>query len=121
MGTERQTYCSCGNLSDHIIARRTTLDEKTILFYSDGSVSGAMGFGIYGREPRNPGLRDVYLQASWLLADEVCLYNSWEVKKALKVARRAVQQVSLAPLVYFRRVMGGARFHSTGKVVREVG
>jgi hypothetical protein len=114
-------HCSCGNNEDHVIARRRTADDKVILFWSDGGVTGMMGVDLYGRGPRDPGRKNDYLKAAWLLAGEVELYDRTEVKRAVKVARRAIQQLSLSPVEYFRRVMAGARFQFNGKVVRERG
>lgn len=92
--------CSCGDSKDHVIAKRRTFDNKLVELWSDGSLTlGVWRFIVASK------LTSEMLS---LLAGEISLYDSTEVKFAGKVARAAFRQVSLAPLAYFRQRMGAA-------------
>lgn len=107
--------CSCGNKKAHEISRRRTYDGTIITLWSDGSVYGPMGIGVYGACPRNPGLTESYVRAGWLALGEVELYESCEVKRLVREARRAMEQVSMTPLAYLRARMTGRRIKVGGR------
>lgn len=95
--------CSCGERRDHIVGRRVTLDDIDVQFWASGDVTvgSALAPALVARRMA-PG-------AFWLLAEEIGLYYRAELKDAARVARRAVRQDTVDPVVYFRRVMSGYR------------
>jgi hypothetical protein len=100
--------CTCGDHTEHRIARRQTADGHDVLLYSDGSIYGTMGIGRSGAAPRDPRKLGAYLAAAWLLADEVCMYDEAEIRTLVVTARRAVQQTAMPALAYLRRAMARA-------------
>jgi hypothetical protein len=99
--------CSCNATEPHEVARRRTGDGITVVLWSDGGVSGAMGRPVWGDAARTIQRNKVYMRAGWLLVDEVCLYDASEVRRLVKVSRRACEQRRETPLVHLRRVMAG--------------
>jgi hypothetical protein len=124
MKTTNTTCCSCGTHEPHEVARRRTLDGKLVALWSDGLVTGQMGWGIRGvGSARSAFERARDLRAGWLAIEEVGLYDYAEVGALVRAVRRAVRQDSLDPLYYTRRVLAGARFRRCGRhgaVIKEV-
>lgn len=105
------TTCPCGTREDHEIARRRTSDGKTIMFWSDGLVTRAMGFGIKGIGAARSAYETAKnVEAAWLVADEVELYDVDEVAALVKAARRAVRQNHHDPREFLRATMRGVRY-----------
>lgn len=110
--------CGCGEKKSHEVARRRTADEKQVVLWSDGLVSGAMGFNLKGiGAPRSEFERRKALEAGWLVMGDVELYDYAEVPALVKAARRAVKQNSLDPREFMRRTMKGESFRTHGAVV----
>ena len=74
----------------HVIARRQTYDNTTFEVWNDGYITQA--FGVY-----YPGVRKLPLQAAFVVADEVCLYDHLEVPALLKVARKLSRKGPISP------------------------
>lgn len=103
--------CSCGDPHPHEIGRRRTADGKTVVLWSDGAVTAALGFGLPGiGVPRGAYERGKAVEAGWLVLDEACVYDLSEIPALVKAARRAVRQTILAPLEFMRRTAAGERF-----------
>lgn len=86
------TECSCGTRAAHEIARRTTADGTAIVLWSDGAVTGRLGFKLPGvpvARPRTPEARRVSLAAAWLLAGEAWLYELAELPALYAACRWA--------------------------------
>jgi hypothetical protein len=102
--------CSCGEARVHILTKKKTADDRIVQIWSDGCVTGALGIGVSGvgaSKSRREQRLDV--EAAWLLASEIELYDYAELPKAVQVARRAVRQIVADSRVYFRRTMRGDR------------
>ena len=91
--------CSCGNPESHIIARRKTADEKSVLLWSDGSLTWALGHAVRGSaQPRTEKQRNAALRAGRLVLGDVCLYDADEVpvgedqKQHVELARDIAQR-----------------------------
>lgn len=105
------------NEKHKIMARRRTYDGVAVLFWTDGGVTLGMGFRIRGiGERRQSALRSAYadalevrrdVEAAWLLAGEVEVYDAAELRRAIRVARQATRQRYFPALEYFRRRMAG--------------
>jgi hypothetical protein len=102
----------------HEVARRWSLDGVEVWIWSDGRVTGVMGLGFYASPSRKHSGRR--LAATELVREEVGFYEERELKKLFVVARRALEQTSLRPLEYVRRVMSGERFRRSGGVLRRI-
>lgn len=66
--------CSCGNAATHQMARRTTGDGVDVVLWSDGSVTGRLGYALPGVP-----LRRGDVSAGWMLLSEACLYDADEL------------------------------------------
>jgi hypothetical protein len=102
--------CSCGCAEPHEVARRKTANGVTVVLWSDGGVSGVMGMHVWGEAARSSERHAAYMRGGWLLMEEVGLYESKDLRRLVKTARRAVEQKREAPLAYLRRVMAGRPF-----------
>ena len=109
--------CSCGETKPHEIARRQTADGITVVFWSDGAISGRLGLNLIARPAATRFQLARVLRANALVADEACLYDWSELRRLVKTARRAFEQVCLPAESYVRRSMAGERFHFDGRVV----
>ncbi len=70
--------CSCGHDHAHQIAKRLTADGIAVILWSNGPVTGRMGFALDGvpvARPATEEARAVALAAGWLLLGEVALYD----------------------------------------------
>jgi len=120
------TTCSCGGDScgpnAHVMARRLTADGIMVQVWSDGAVTCGLGtYIIRGvRSGRNAFALGAAVEAAWLVAGEVSLYDHAELRGLCVAARQAVGQPSLRPLEYLRAVMSGVKFATIkrGAVVR---
>jgi len=115
------TTCSCGTHEAHEVARRRTADNKGVILWSDGLVTGAIGIGIKGiGAARSAYERAKDVEAGWLAIGEVELYDLAEVAGLVRAARRAVRQPSLQPRDYMRAVMSGVTYQAIkgGRVIR---
>lgn len=84
--------CSCGETTDHVVARRTTIDGKTVLFWSDGLVTFGAGFAIKGiGRARAAYARRYDRRAADLVAGDVELFEASKVGALVQAARRAVR------------------------------
>ena len=84
--------CSCGEVADHVIARRLTADDKIVLIWSDGLVTFARGFAIPGiGRARMRHARRYDRRAAEIAADDVPFYDASEIAVLVKAARRAVR------------------------------
>lgn len=85
--------CSCGEARDHEIARRQTLDGKTVIFWSDGMITWALGYRIRGvGRARYACVRRRDREAGWIVASMIELYESAEVPRLINAARTAVRE-----------------------------
>lgn len=118
------TTCSCGTNETHEIARRRTADGKTVVLWSDGLITWAMGYMVRGiGAARSAYETRKNLEAGWMAMGDVDLYEAAEVSALVRAARRAVRQTSLQARDYMRRVAAGAKFRRCGRhgaVVKEV-
>lgn len=90
-------HCSCGEIQDHVVARRQTIDGKTVLFWSDGVVTFAMGYGIRGvGKSRSRWDRGCDRLANSWLSEMVCLLESEELGPAVRAARKLARKVRRA-------------------------
>lgn len=114
--------CTCGTDMTHELARRRTADGFTVVLWSDGAVTGILGMDVHVRAPRNPGRVSLCVEAGWLAFGEVEFFDRAEVGDLVRMARWALEQVSLAPREFLRRRMAGERFRvgSRGAVIRAV-
>lgn len=72
--------------TDHtVIAKRQTADSKTVEFYSDGGITGAMGFYIRGIRKISDSVRN------WLMGD-VQLYDYNELPIVIQSARKLAKR-----------------------------
>lgn len=79
---ETAPTCTCGETATHEIARRQTADGATVVLWSDGAVTGRMGFKLPGVpmvRPTSAAPLRTALAAAWLLAGEVSLYDCAEL------------------------------------------
>lgn len=70
--------CSCGHDRAHQVAQRLTADGIAVVLWSDGPVTGRMGFALDGvpvARPATNEAREAALAAGWLLLGEVALYD----------------------------------------------
>jgi hypothetical protein len=90
-----------------VLATRKSYDDQIVQFWSDGYVTKThFGLGLKGiGAARNPTQQELDVRANWLLAEELCLYTTEELPKAVKAARKAVRQSKLPPISYFRKAM----------------
>lgn len=92
-----------------VMARRVTADGRSVQFWDDGSVTHG-GLSTYVRGcgvARTAEGREADVRACWLLAGEVCAYETAELPAAVKAARAAVraEQEPAAALSRFRSAM----------------
>lgn len=98
--------CSCGEVADHVIARRTTLDGRLVLIWSDGLVTFGLGFRVPGvGRARYAYRRRLDLRAAWIVAGEVELYEAAAVAGLVEAARRAVRMPGTPDDAVARRSM----------------
>jgi hypothetical protein len=73
-----------------VVAKRKTADGKRVVLWSDGSISGRMGYQLKGvpmtKNPLTP--RGV----GWLFMSEVELYDSSELSKLYKAAKKVAKR-----------------------------
>lgn len=94
--TTENLACSCGETKAHTIGRRLTADGKSVLLWSDGSLTWALGYAIKGSAfPRTADQRRRALVAGWLVIGEVCLRNADEVSDLVKAARWVAERSGL--------------------------
>lgn len=104
-----------------IIARRSTIDGKHVLLWSDGLVTWAMGYRITGvGAARSDFECSLDLEAGWLVMGEACVYESAEIARLVKAARKAVRQSSCIPLVAMRHYFRGDRLRTSRRTFRWV-
>ena len=94
------------------MARRTTADGKSVILWSDGTLTSGMGWHIKGSShtARSAYERKKNIEAGWLLMGDVELYDYAEVPKLVNAARKAVRQHHHQPLDFMRRYFKGDRF-----------
>ena len=80
--------CSCGCKETHLLCRRTTADDRTLEFYSDGTVFGKLGIGCYGGACRSAYRTRAAIDANWLVADIAGMFDEAEIKMLVRVARK---------------------------------
>jgi len=76
------TACTCGSTEPHTVARRRAADGTRVALWSDGSVSGPLGYALDGvpmRRPRSAESHDRAMRAGWLFLGEVGLYDADEL------------------------------------------
>lgn len=106
--------CSCGEQEDHVVARRKTADGISVQVWSDGAVT--CGINTYVcMAPRSAFARRRAVDAGWLLAGLVELYDHAELRRLAVNCRKAFHQLSLQPIDYARSVMAGVKFQSLKK------
>lgn len=84
--------CSCGCAEAHVVARRTTLDGVAVELWSDGPVTGRLGYAIDGvpmARPRTATGRSVALAAGWMLLGEVEILDAEELPAMYAACRWA--------------------------------
>lgn len=78
MNTTTSITCPCGSPHPHKIARRATADGISVEVWSDGAITGRMGFKLPGvpiARPRTDEAITLALAAAWLLAGEVEIHD----------------------------------------------
>lgn len=80
-------------MADEVIARRTTADGKTVVLWSDGSLTwGRMGTVIKGSpHARTPAQKQEAREAGWRVLGEVELYDAAEVPRLIAAARKVAR------------------------------
>jgi hypothetical protein len=82
--------CSCGNETAHIVARRETADGHAVCLWTDGAWTwGALGRVVLG-SPLRGSRAD--LDAGWLAAGEIALWDAAEVPALIRTARRVAKR-----------------------------
>lgn len=110
--TNAHSGCSCGEVADHVIAKRHTSDGIIVKLWVDGAVT--VGLNTYAiRGGSTPASVRRALDAGWLVMSEVELYDQGELRQLCEASRRAVRQSCQQPIDYLRRVMSGAKFQAT--------
>jgi hypothetical protein len=74
--------CTCGRADAHQIAQRTTADGVAVVLWSDGPVTGRMGYALPGvpvARPEGAAAVEAALAAGWLLMGEASLYDAEEM------------------------------------------
>ena len=80
MKKEKNTeICSCGDPKPHIIWKRESFDNITVVGWSDGDVGSI--FEIRNRNPLNR-------KQLWYIAENTCLYNYKDLNTLIKLARK---------------------------------
>lgn len=94
------------------MSRRVTADGKSVVLWSDGTITSGMGWHIRGssRAARSAYERKKNIEAGWLLMGDVDLYDYAEVPKLFDAAKKAVRQHHHPPLEFMRRYFKGDRF-----------
>lgn len=80
-----------------IMAKKKTYDDRVVVFWTDGVVTGGFPYTPIkgsGKPPRYTFKRQQYIDAAWLLAGEVGMYDWHELPAALKAAKQAVSEKS---------------------------
>lgn len=119
MSTTTVNPCSCGCTEPHVIARRNTFDGIRVQLWSDGAVT--CGINTYvAMAPRSAYARRKAVEAGWLVAGCVDMYDHAELRGLVGAARKAVVQSSLAPAAYLAAVLRGVKFQALkkGAVIR---
>lgn len=121
--------CSCGDPAHHVIAKRQTADGRTVQFWEDSAITGALGQGFHQHAAHKAWQKAIRHQAADLLQEEVCLYDHAElpalVIAAQQVARDmlgkgfdrawALQNMRLT-FEYQRAKLAGELNHGTGQM-----
>lgn len=102
--------CSCGEGSAHVVGRRRTADGVDVYLWSDGAISGSLGYKLPGvpmRRPRTQDGRNAALRAGRLLLGEVELWDVADVPDLYRAAERVARNFGLPGDV--RRLMRPAQ------------
>lgn len=86
--------CTCGNHESHIVSRRRSADGLDLCLWSDGMVTGALGFRIRGipcRRPRTNQAQDLALKAGRLFLGEACIFDRDELPALYQAAEKAAR------------------------------
>lgn len=75
----------------NIIARKLTADNKSVLVYGDGDLTGPMGFYFRGARVQ----KDVSL--SLLIAGEACLFDASEMGAVIRAANKLAKKGQVLP------------------------
>lgn len=90
--------CSCGEARPHEVARRRTADGVSVLLWSDGPVTGRLGYQIEGvpmARPRSAEGRKLALRAGRLLMGEVCIHDAADLGALYEACRWAAKRGGL--------------------------
>lgn len=82
--------CSCGEGRAHEVARRRTADGVSVLLWSDGQVTGRLGYRIEGVpmvRPRSAEGRALAMRAGRLLMGEVCVHDAADLGALYEACR----------------------------------
>lgn len=82
--------CTCGRTDSHCVAFRQTADGYRVEVWSDGAVTGGLGYALPGvpvARPRTPEARALELSAAWLFAGEIELYDLGEAAMLHRAVR----------------------------------
>lgn len=91
-GSVKLAECSCGNHEAHLMASRRTFDGRRVQFWSDGMVTWFGGLHMKGvGRARFACIRKSDVQAAWIVASKVELYEAAEVPALVLEARRAMR------------------------------
>lgn len=105
----RESFCSCGEVEDHVVGRGRTADGKRVDLWSDGGLSWALGYAVRGSaRPRTNEQRRLALVAGWLVLGDIELYRADQVSALVRAARWAAARDGL-PATMRRRFHGGSR------------
>jgi hypothetical protein len=87
------TCCSCGDAKPHKVAERRTMDGATVVFWSDGLVTGRMGVGLIQAGAHSTWGAFVRRTTSEALRDEVCLFDWLELPKLFERGRDIADKI----------------------------
>lgn len=88
----RDTMCTCGEPSPHVIMYRTTADGFHVLCWDDGAITGALGAGLTGvpvARPRTPEAIDRTRTIGRLFMGEVCIHDLADLPELHRACVRA--------------------------------
>jgi|SRR6185312_10449659 len=109
-----QAGCSCGCTETHVVARRKTFDNVSVQIWSDGAVT--CGLNTYvAMAPRSAWGRGKAVEAAWLVADRVSLYDHSELRGLVLKARAAVAQTGHRPGDHLDATLRGVKFVRAGR------
>lgn len=88
MNTQSQPTCSCGEAEVHVVAKRRTANNVSVLAWSDGTLGSRFQLCHRGTLPT---------EVLWTVMGEVELFDFTEVPTLIKSARELHRRGKLTP------------------------